>query len=227
MCKAGSALNATVMFTPQDRLAIRHKYPKTPMQPTRSPLPRTQTDGLLGFNQQLIDQALALVAVYQARCAPGYAGPVGAHLRHVIEHYEALVFPAAHGAVDYDSRGRDRALERSPALARERLLAVRAQLGAWAPRALHMSVQVHGQAGTDGAFDFAVASSMERELVFLASHTVHHFALLAPHCQQHGIPTPADFGQAPSTVAHTRATSAIRSLHHPQETSCFTTPLPA
>jgi hypothetical protein len=197
------------------------------MQPTRPTPACAQGASLLGFNQHLIDQALALVAVYQARRPLGYAGPVGAHLRHVIEHYEALVFPAAHGVVDYDRRARDRELERSPAMARERLLAVRAQLNAWAPRALRMSVQVHGQSGTDGAFNFAVASSIARELVFLASHTVHHFALLAPHCRQHGIPMPADFGQAPSTVAHTRATSAIHPLHHPQETPCFTTPLPA
>jgi hypothetical protein len=194
------------------------------MQPTLPSLRRAQADCLLGINQQLIDKALALVAAYQARNPLGYAGPVGAHLRHVIEHYEALTFPAAHGAVDYDSRPRERELECNPALARERLLALRAQLGAWAPLALHVSVRVHGQGGTDGEFRFAVASSLERELVFLASHTVHHFALLAPHCRQHGIPTPAEFGQAPSTVAHTRATHAIRPLHQHQEPSCLTAP---
>jgi hypothetical protein len=206
------------------------------MQPTRPPSPREQTDSLLCFNQRLIDQALALVAEHQARDPLGYAGPVGAHLRHIIEHYEALLFPAAQAAVDYDSRARDPELERNPALARERLLALRAQLEAWAPRALHLAVQVHGQSGINGEFNFTVASSIERELVFLASHTVHHFALLAPHCQQRGIPTPAEFGQAPSTVAHACATSAIRpirSIHpthpaHPnQEPSCLTTPLSA
>jgi hypothetical protein len=46
---------------------------------------------------------------------------------------------------------------------------------------------------------------------------VHHFALLAPHCRQHGIPTPADFGQAPSTVAHARATSALTTSTLSQE----------
>jgi hypothetical protein len=178
------------------------------MQSTSPALPHAQTERLLAFNQQLIDQALALVAVHQARSPLRYAGPVGSHLRHVIEHYEALVFPAAPGLVDYDNRPRDRELECNAALACERLLALRARLDMWVPQALHQPMQVHGQGGTAGEFAFAAASSTGRELAFLASHTVHHFALIAPHCREHGIPTPAEFGQAPSTVAHARATSA-------------------
>ena len=177
-----------------------------------------QTDGLLTFNQRLIDQALALVAVHETSRQSHYAGPVGAHLRHVIEHYEALVFPAEHGVVDYDGRARDRELEGNPALASERLSALRARLDG--SLALHAPVQVRGQGGLAGEFIFAVPSCIGRELAFLASHTVHHFALLAPHCWQHGIPTPADFGQAPSTVAHARASSATPTSHPTQEFTC-------
>jgi hypothetical protein len=186
---------------------------------------RTPKDPLLAFNRQLIEQALALVAAHHTGCTAGYAGPVGAHLRHVIEHYEALVFPAAAGVVDYDHRARDRELERNPALAHERLLALHAALGIETRLSLLAPVQVHGQCGAAGAFNFCVASSVARELAFVASHTVHHFALLMPHCRQHGIPTPADFGQAPSTVAHARAASTIS--QHFQEPSCLTAPLSA
>ena len=70
---------------------------------------------------------------------------------------------------------------------------------------LGMPVRVCGQCGGAGEFSFNHPSSIGRELAFVASHTVHHFALLAAHCQQHGIPTPADFGKAPATVAHERA----------------------
>jgi hypothetical protein len=179
-----------------------------------------QTDRLLAFNQQLIDQALALVAAHGAGSRRCYAGPAGAHLRHVIEHYEALVFPAAPGVVDYDNRPRDRELETSPTLARTRLLALRDRLGAWAPLVLDTAVQVRGQGGTAGGFNFTVTSCIGRELAFLASHTVHHFALLAPYCRQHAIQTPADFGQAPSTVAHANAARTRPAPHTFQESSC-------
>jgi hypothetical protein len=197
------------------------------MYPMHHDLRRRQPGSLLAFNQRLIDQALALVAAHEAHAGLRYADPLGAHLRHVIEHYEALVFPAAHGLVDYDSRARDPELEGNPAWASERLLALHTQLGAWPALALHLPVQVHGQAGSAGEFSFAVASSIARELAFLASHTVHHFALLAPYCRQHGIPTPADFGQAPSTVAHKSATSTTPTSPPYQELSCLTASLSA
>jgi hypothetical protein len=186
------------------------------------PVRRTSIDPLLAFNQRLIEQALVLVAAHGASGAPGYAGPVGAHLRHVIEHYEALIFPAVAGIVDYDHRARDRELEANPALARERLLALHAALGMQTRLSLSAPVQVHGQCGAAGEFNFSVASSVARELAFVASHTVHHFALLMPHCWQHGIPTPADFGQAPSTVAHARAASTSPIPQPIQESSCLT-----
>jgi hypothetical protein len=196
-----------------------------PLTPTH--LPSAQKERLLAFNQQLIDQALELVAAHAAERPQRYEGPVGAHLRHVIEHYDALLFPAAHGSVDYDNRARDRELEGNPARARERLLALRARLGASTPAALGAPVQVQGQGGTAGGFAFSVTSSIGRELAFVASHTVHHFALLVPHCRAHGIPTPADFGQAPSTVAHARAASATPTSYPIQEPTCLTSPLAA
>jgi hypothetical protein len=186
-----------------------------------------QTDRLLAFNQQLIEQALALVAAHGAGSRRCFAGPAGAHLRHVIEHYEALVFPAAPGVVDYDNRPRDRELESSPTLAGTRLQALHDHLGAWPPQLLDAAVQVHGQGGIAGGFNFTVTSCIGRELAFLASHTVHHFALLAPYCRQHAIQTPADFGQAPSTVAHANAACATPAAHTFQESSCPAPSLPA
>ena len=159
---------------------------------------------LLAFNRQMLDQSLALVAAHAGPGAPVYDGPVGAHLRHVIEHWEALVFPAQPGWVDYDARQRDAALAASPVLARQRLLALRAQLVQWRSGTLAAPVQVRGLCGLAGQWGFDAASSLGRELAFVASHAVHHFALLKAHCERHGIAIGADFGKAPATVAHER-----------------------
>lgn len=157
------------------------------------------------FNRQVIDQALDLVAAHQLPGAPDYAYPVGAHLRHVIEHFEALLFPAVPGVVDYDARARDSELERSPGLAQHRLHVLREALSQGSGVALTSAVQVHGQAGLGGEFRFTVSSTMGRELVFVASHAIHHFALLQAHCKQHGVSTGETFGKAPGTVAHDRS----------------------
>ena len=96
---------------------------------------------LLRFNQQVLDQALTVVGGHAVPGAPHSApqsappldGPVGSHLRHVVEHYEALVIGLTLGVVDYDGRPRDRQLETSPTLARDRLLGLRQVLGQWTP----------------------------------------------------------------------------------------------
>lgn len=186
---------------------------------------------LLSFNQQVIDQALAVVSGHEvpgsSTSSASFSGPVGAHLRHVIEHYEALVHGLPLCVVDYDGRPRDRQLETSTALARDRLQSLRQMLGQWTPDMLDRPVQVLGQGGVAGDFDFRVTSSVGRELVFLASHAVHHFALLAAHLQRHGISVPSHFGTAPGTVANEIATRRATAPFDNQELSCLSLSLSA
>ncbi len=168
----------------------------------------TDPDALRRFNHALLGQALALAALHQTPGVPAYAKPVGAHLRHVIEHYEALLMPAEDGVVDYDARRRDAALEASPRLAQQHLLALQQHL-AQQPCDPRQPLTVRGLGGLAGEFAFELPSSLGRELVFVASHAVHHFALLVPHLRQHGLPLPGEgFGIAPATLAHTRSVAA-------------------
>ena len=174
------------------------------------------------FSIDVLEQALVLVASHELPDAPDYAAPVGAHLRHVIEHYEALLSPAEPGTADYDRRPRDRELERRPAVARARIEALRARLRQCTGAQLDSPLQVRGLGGLSGDFDFAVESSTGRELVFVASHAIHHYALLQPYCQQHGIPINAEFGRAPATVAHERAALAASPITSLKESPCNT-----
>lgn len=174
---------------------------------TLNPMPSisdSATDELLQFNCDVLDQALQLIATHEGPQAPAYVGPVGSHLRHVIEHYEALLAGAEHGAVDYDRRPRDRQLERCTIEARRRIVALQAQLAPGRCLPLERALAVRGQAGLAGDLNFTVGSTLGRELVFVASHAVHHYALLQTHCQQQGIELGADFGKAPATVVHER-----------------------
>ena len=195
------------------------------------PEPTAHAD-LLHFNVQLLDQAATIVAAHLAPGGPSYPGPVGAHLRHVIEHYEALLLPPSPGIVDYDSRPRDALLERSAAVADCRLRALRSGLVARsrvgpmahspAPEAAaeDRPLQVRGRFGPCGESVFSVPSTLERELAFLASHTVHHFALLRPHLQRCAITLGEHFGKAPATVAHALVATSPRSSTPLKEPAC-------
>jgi hypothetical protein len=112
--------------------------------------------------------------------------------------------------VDYDRRPRDPELQANAAVALLRLQLLLRRLALWTAARLEAPVLVRGRGGLAGDFHFAVNSSVARELVFVASHAIHHYALLKPHCMQHAIPVSAEFGRAPSTVAHESASPADR-----------------
>lgn len=178
------------------------------------------TDSLLRSAHGTLDQLLALVRAHDVPGRPPFAGLVGSHLRHVIEHFEALVFQPQAGHVDYDRRPRDRTLESSTAVARERLARLAAALATWSAESLRAPLLVSGVAGAVGELAFTVPSTAGRELVFVTSHAVHHLALLQAHCSQHGLTTDRHFGKAPATIAHERA--AAHRHHLTKEVPCPT-----
>ncbi|MBI5721955.1 MAG: hypothetical protein HZC37_30140 [Burkholderiales bacterium] len=163
-----------------------------------------QAARLLRFNDEVLAQGEALALAYESGRRLAFDASIGPHLRHVIEHYEALVLRPFAAEVDYDQRPRDRTLERSPALARQRIAALRATLRGWAQADLDLEepLLVFTLGGVQGQWPMVSASTISRELVFLASHAVHHFALLRGQCEHDGIAVDAHFGMAPATVAH-------------------------
>lgn len=159
---------------------------------------------LLAFNDEALAQGEALARAHEAAGAPEFGTLVGPHLRHIVEHYEALLFRPFANEVDYDSRPRDRSLEHSPTLARQRIAALREALRGSDDDELDEALVVFTLGGVEGRWPLATASTVGRELVLLASHAVHHFALLREHCAAHGIVVSPHFGIAPATVAHAR-----------------------
>ena len=159
---------------------------------------------LLAYNDEVLAQGDALAHAHEPAGAPDYGELVGPHLRHIIEHYEALLMRPFADEVDYDGRARDRALEHSPALARRRIAALRTALREDSGNHLDDAVVVFTLGGLEGQWPLATASTVARELVFLASHAVHHFALLREHCVRAGIALAPQFGVAPATVAWAR-----------------------
>jgi hypothetical protein len=130
-----------------------------------------------------------------------YRHPVGAHIRHLIDNYDALLKPHA-SMIDYDRRERNPELEKDPVLARTRLFEIIGLLNQLDLQTLNQSLWVTALGGEKGTFQMKALSSLGRELIFFNSHTVHHLAIIKPHCQSLGVPIGESFGIAPSTIAH-------------------------
>jgi len=165
---------------------------------------RTRSDvGPAAQITKLLQQLAALVecmddAQYQSELAREVSGSVGGHVRHSLDHISALMMGIASGQVSYDARLRGTAVEsRRDAALHEigRLLRDLRQLHA---SSLDTPLDVVLSASARGTPAVA-RSTMARELEFVSSHTIHHFAIVALLLREMGVRVPPRFGYAPST----------------------------
>jgi len=133
---------------------------------------------------------------YRHRQAPNDS--VGAHVRHLLEHYDQLLEHAS-GPIDYDRRPRNQRLETSLEAASETIQRIRRSLPDQQDRPVQ--IRYSPQAVCDES-TINVESSIARELLFLVSHTIHHMAMIALFARQAGLAVPSDFGVTPSTLHH-------------------------
>lgn len=163
-------------------------------------------------NVALLRQGGALVTRLSAQSFTGVSehcpgGSVGAHVRHCLDFYLAFLDGVAEGRVDYDDRRRDVELETGPARALRAFEEIAERLQALRIADRDATVLVRGDGSTHGAGVWT-RSSIGRELQFLLSHTIHHFALIGFMLRANGIAVDVPFGVAPSTVRHWESTGA-------------------
>lgn len=146
---------------------------------------------------------------YATGGAQGGRSAVGVHFRHVFDHYHAFLAGIAHDEIDYDQRQRQVPLEEDRRLAlaaaRGLITDIRRLPAELTDR--DVRVTVRSVTDRDGVPDWS-RSSLKRELQFLVSHTVHHYALIKEVLRQEGFEAGAEFGVAPSTLASRGRTPA-------------------
>lgn len=145
-------------------------------------------------------------AQFVATQAPVVSSSIGAHLRHVIDHYDALAAPTAEPApgcprIDYVSRARDPRLESSIPHASEALDRVANALRTLTSAPDWSSHPCKVRVSTDPSAP-DLDSTLARELAFVTSHAVHHLALISMIARFFAIPFPENLGIAPSTQAY-------------------------
>lgn len=136
-------------------------------------------------------------AVYRARPLPHVSGSIGEHVRHCLEHIGALAANDESRPLSYDARHRGTAAETDPAEALRQIIRIKAVLERWTTRTADDPIAVTSLV-TPG---HAVTgwSTVGREVAFVASHTVHHQAVIALLLSVQGFEAPERLGYAPST----------------------------
>lgn len=168
---------------------------------------------LCDYTVAVLTQMVSVIQPYLGAQAPDYAAHVGAHIRHIIEHYDTLV-NALHSAqkksgatcqADYDARERSLEVEANPLEAIRRIGLIEAAIGSSAglnESTMQQIVNVYTRGGLKGEYNFCTPSTLAREIMFLNSHATHHFAIMQGYARERGQTLGAGLGKAPATVAH-------------------------
>ena len=125
-------------------------------------------------------------------------------MRHILDHYVALIDGVNQGLVNYNKRNRYSSIESCPQAAVlewqkvEQWLKEVSQLDTDFPLTVACETSVNKTQNTH------TKSTLARELVFVSSHAVHHFSLLAVINSLLGNKDEVNFGVAPNTATYIR-----------------------
>lgn len=146
-----------------------------------------------------------------------FRGGVGSQFRHYIDFYDCFLNGMRDSRVDYSRRARDPRVESDRRVAAERIRELIQQLGRLCGADLESEVWVKSEGCAAEYEDSAWSrSTVHRELQFLASHTVHHHALIVSLLARQGVDCSPDFGVAPSTLRHWKQGERAVSLDAPK-----------
>jgi hypothetical protein len=146
---------------------------------------------------------------YMAIITPNFISSAGSHMRHIIDHYLAIISGIEKGVIDYDIRGRGNQLESSSILASEELNKIADWLTNLSESNLNKVITLISEVSVTTKNVQKVQTSVARELVFAGSHAVHHYAMIAQitfaqKCSTQATKLPESFGIAPATATYIR-----------------------
>lgn len=180
----------------------------TPMGPATVAMPdleigRAPGAGPVEALRGRLGQLRAVVAdlpdqLYRWRPESRVSGSIGGHVRHCLDHADALAAARPYDELSYDGRRRGTEVETSREAALDAIDRTRARLARLEPATLDRPVRIVAQLEAGGE-SVRGWSTLGRELAFVLHHTVHHQALIALLLDAMGRPVPRSFGYAPST----------------------------
>ncbi|MBL4831186.1 MAG: DinB family protein [Aliivibrio sp.] len=160
-------------------------------------------------NIEVIDQSIALLTLlteqqYVYKALPYLESSIGEHTRHNIDLYIALMSQRDSGVVDYDVRHRGSSVEIDSEQAITQFEKIKRWLLDLDKHTIESNTAVKTEVSINQKRCAILQSTIERELIFVSSHTTHHLALMkvAAICCEATIDM--NMGYAPATTTYQR-----------------------
>ena len=124
-----------------------------------------------------------------------FESTIGGHFRHNLDHYNCFLKGIKNGHVDYSERERNRLIEENRSYALAEINQIQLGLTGLLQTEGYPHICIECNVGHGLAI-----SSIQRELEFLLSHTIHHYAIIVIMCRLQGVNIDDEFGVDPSTL---------------------------
>jgi hypothetical protein len=158
---------------------------------------------LLAAMDEVLEQGETLLAgLSDAQYADGDGASIGAHYRHSLEHFKILLESVNEARIDYDQRERDANLENERLFALQVTRDYRHAARFLSTLPTDRQIEARYKISYTSSGSCTAASTVGREIMYAVSHAIHHYALIGMICGMRKIPTPQDFGVAPSTIEY-------------------------
>lgn len=159
----------------------------------------------------VLDQGINLIGSLSDSeyCRESQNGSVGGHFRHILDFVDRFLEGIETGKIDYNKRFRKTRVESDRDLAIRKFGIALSRLNHFSENFVDRPLLTHLETGNYVCEETAwCETSLLRELEFVQSHTVHHYALIALKLNHQGILLPESFGVAPSTLKFWKQTEA-------------------
>jgi len=182
-------------------------YTENEMQLTEQKGEATQSllvDGCLHCIAQC-DQILSILSQEHYALDSKGSASIGAHIRHILDRFHCFFAGNAGSLIDYDARKRDREIEQNLDAATFALASVTRRIEEFRDSpSCHEPIFVK-ESVLSSRPAVNIPSTVERELMGLITHSIHHLAIIALLARSYGHQVDKDFGKAPSTIVYERA----------------------
>lgn len=128
---------------------------------------------------------------------------IGGHFRHCFDFVDCLFAGIEPGKIDYNKRERNLQVEIDSVSASAKISEVIKKLQTLSVQDFNQEILVrHERANDISDADAWCRSTLAREVEFLQSHTVHHYAIIGLKLAASGIKVDETFGVADSTLKY-------------------------
>lgn len=161
-------------------------------------------DGCINCIEQC-DQILSIVSQDNFTDGSKGSSSIGAHIRHVLDRFHCFFAGLADASIDYDARKRDPEIEQNVEAATFALESVARRIERLRLLPFCNELICVKESVLPSSPAVEISSTLERELLGLITHSIHHLAIIALLAKSFGHQMDSDFGKAPSTIVYERA----------------------